>query len=115
MRMFPVVALSLVFAVAGCSDEPPVIAQVDDGATWLPLFDGHDLAGWENEGDHEIADGVLILGGQRDTRAFLPLHDFRNTRIQFQYRTEGKADASIGWSVRGEPRKPAPGLAVRHL
>jgi 3-keto-disaccharide hydrolase len=104
-----------ILIIVGASGFACAPAQEDD-ANWRPLLDGKNLDGWDIEGEHEFADGVLNLGGgARQTRAFLPLKRFRNSEIRFQFQLHGNKDASIGFSVQGELRKPNPGIAIPHL
>lgn len=41
---------------------------------WIELFDGQTITGWSIEGDYEIVDGTLILGGPNPTSATLHIH-----------------------------------------
>jgi hypothetical protein len=81
-----------------------------DTTEWDLLFDGKTVSGWQIEGDHEIVQGALVLGGKRVTRAYFPLAVVRNCEIRFQYRTEGKEGAELGWDSR-----KVPGVGIRHF
>src|SRR5882672_9894554 len=75
-------------ASAGADGQPPnkpTAEEVGDGR--ILLFDDKTLSGWRIDGDYEIVDGTLILGGTRKTRAYLPVPVVRNCEIRFQYRT----------------------------
>ena len=54
-------------------------------AGWTLLFDGQTTKGWEFDGQAEIQDGLLILGGSRVTTATIknPVDDFE---LHFEYR-----------------------------
>lgn len=75
----PVLALAVVglmatggTAAAGKADVNPVSgmltkAQMQDG--WIALFDGQTPFGWKIEGESKVADGALVLGGEKVTKA----------------------------------------------
>jgi hypothetical protein len=117
MHTFRLAAVMLLLAPVIRADAPPPKNKLaeESAAEWRPLFDGKNLDGWEIDGDFEIVDGVLILGGERETRAYLPLQHFRDFTIRFQYQLDGKTSAGYGWSSLGEPRKPTPGLMIPDL
>jgi hypothetical protein len=68
--------------------------EIADG--WVLLFDGKTASQWKIEGEYEIVDGVLILGGKADARAFFPLPSARDFEMHLQYRSVGPIDVIIG-------------------
>jgi hypothetical protein len=55
-----------------CSADEPKAAplskqEIADG--WILLFDGETTFGWNVEGEAKVADGILYLGGDKETRA----------------------------------------------
>jgi hypothetical protein len=95
---------------------------------WLLLFDGETTFGWKIDGESQIKDGVLILGGsQRTTARFLT--QFGNRAISFDAEWEGtdpptnsvdsghlgkfeRKRKTYRTSSSVDPRKPADGLHV---
>ncbi len=76
------------------------------------MFDGQTVAQWQIDGDHEIIDGTLILGGKRATRARLPIEGLRGFEVHLHYRTEGKESSGIGWDTRAKNGNLIPGVSV---
>ena len=97
MRYWHPIVLALAFAASACD-------HTDE--EWVPLFDGTTVSEWRIDGDHQIVDGALVLGGKRTTRAYLPVREFRNCEIRFQYRTEGSESAGLGWDSGNHPVHP---------
>ncbi len=85
------------------ADDPPnalTPAEVAEG--WLLLFDGKNVTEWKIDGDHEIVDGILILGGKNKTRAYLPKAFPQDCEIRFQYRINEKSGAVVGCNWQNE-------------
>jgi hypothetical protein len=65
--------LSLSLASASGGDEPsgkPKDLPPDEiSKGWIKAFDGKTTDGWKIEGDAEVVDGILILGGPRGAKA----------------------------------------------
>jgi hypothetical protein len=64
--------------------------EIADG--WLLLFDGETPFGWEVEGDAQVANGALALGGKMETTTTLSFGDFD---LQLECRVEGTKMAEI--------------------
>jgi hypothetical protein len=72
--------------------------EIDD---WIVLSNDE----WRIEGEHEFVDGILVLGGAKTTRAYLNRKLYRRFDLRFQYRSEGKNPAGMGWEgKRGDQR-----------
>jgi Domain of Unknown Function (DUF1080) len=87
--------------------------EVADG--WLLLFDGKTVSEWRIEGDHEIVEGVLILGGKNKTRAYLPKTSPANGELRYQYRINEKSGAVVGCDWREKERSPVAGFSFQIL
>ena len=59
-------------------------------------FDGKTTFGWKIEGDATIKDGVLILGGERETTAQRTTACGRDWEVKFEFRT-GDSGAQVKW------------------
>jgi hypothetical protein len=82
--------ISLVFlGPALAADEPKwntlTPKEVSEG--WLLLFDGETTFGWKIEGTAKVKDGVLILGGDKETTATLDTR-FGQCQVQLHYHCE---------------------------
>jgi hypothetical protein len=66
--------------------------EVADG--WLLLFDGATTFGWQVEGEARVEKGVLILGGDRPTKAQVTTA-FAGGRVALESTWEGKAAPTL--------------------
>ncbi len=89
-RLIP--ALFLLAAVAGsarAADEPKpntlTPKEIADG--WILLFDGETTFGWKIDGSAKVADGTLLLGGDKEAQGGLT-SPFVNFEIDFNYRQD---------------------------
>jgi hypothetical protein len=60
----------LILAGHVCAEEKPntlTPKEIEEG--WILLFDGETTFGWKIDGESKVADGVLILGGSKETNA----------------------------------------------
>ncbi len=68
-----VCGLVLAVAPASADDKPRpntlTPKEIADG--WLLLFDGETTFGWKVEGGATVKDGMLLLGGEKETKAML--------------------------------------------
>ena len=76
MRPCLVLFATVLFASNVSGDEPAKTAaltakEIADG--WILLFDGETTFGWRIEGESQVKDGTLILGGTKETTATLLL------------------------------------------
>ncbi len=93
MRYLFCIPLLLLAAFSAWADEPAkpntlTPKEVEDG--WLLLFDGKTTFGWKIDGEAKIADGTLILGGDRPTVA-RSTTQFGN----FEFRLESQGVAQL--------------------
>jgi hypothetical protein len=90
---YPLIAaiLLLVATSAQATDGQPLNAlnAEEEAAGWVLLFDGHTTSKWRIEGDHEIRDGALVLGGKGVTRAFPRIKFGEDFEMRFEFREEG--------------------------
>src|SRR5439155_15082732 len=63
---------------------------------WILLFDGKTTFGWKIEGDATIKDGVLILGGERETTAQRTTVCGHDWEVKFESST-GDSGAYVKW------------------
>src|SRR5882724_12770330 len=69
--------------------------------TWIPLFDGKTLAGWqpsENKSTWKVVDGALTSGGPRSHLFYvgeIAKHDFKNFELQAEVKTAPVANSGI--------------------
>lgn len=114
MRALPCVAALLLAAVPlRAADEPRpntlTPKEVADG--WILLFDGQSTFGWAVNGEVEATDGVLRLGGEKETTARTTTA-FGDAQLRFEYRTQGGKHAQLrfdGQAVALEDRPVADG------
>jgi hypothetical protein len=78
------------------------LTQEELAQGWSLLFDGKTTAGWEIQGDAAVADGVLVLGGNKVTRArAMPLLG-RKFELRLEYRTERPGmPINVRWDTGG--------------
>jgi hypothetical protein len=91
------VLLAALLAVAD-APKPNTLAPREAAEGWLLLFDGETTFGWQIEGDAKVADGALILGGDKPVKAKLST-PFAGAEYGFEYtdlQGHGEAKVSIG-------------------
>ena len=73
--------------------------EIDQG--WILLFDGKTAAGWEIQGEGRVEDGVLVLGGDRPTRAAPRALLGRTFELRLEYRTDkgNWVPPKRGWNI----------------
>jgi hypothetical protein len=84
------------FAVLGWTLWSPATAHAQQNALtqeeiaqgWTLLFDGKTTEGWMVDGDAEVVDGVLVLGGKRATSAGHRTLLGRTFELRLEYRTD---------------------------
>src|SRR4051794_6775716 len=92
-RLLGLVLLGLL-PLSASADEPKpntlTPKEIADG--WLLLFDGETTFGWNIDGEATVKDGLLVLGGEKETRAH-PTTEFGDYVLRFQCRAgkDGKA------------------------
>lgn len=73
-------------------------AQVEEG--WIALFDGKTDFGWKIEGESKVADGALVLGGEKATTAETTTR-FGNYELKIE--VSGAKDAQIVLDGKPQP------------
>jgi hypothetical protein len=68
----------------------PIQAQPE-----VRLFDGKTTHGWVIEGDAEVKDGVLVLGGSQKTRVRIAADFSPDFELRLEYRTENDKPIQI--------------------
>jgi hypothetical protein len=61
--------------------------EIADG--WILLFDGETKFGWQVEGDAQVKDGILILGGNKSGTA-ATTSAFGDYELKFEFSKDGK-------------------------
>jgi hypothetical protein len=64
------------------------------------LFDGKTTSGWAIEGDAEVKDGVLILGGNQKTWVRIAADFSPNFELHLEYSTENNKHIQLEWHHR---------------
>src|SRR5207244_6825818 len=70
--------------------------EIDDG--WLLLFDGDTTFGWKIDGVAKVKDGMLVLGGDKETAAAFTT-EFGYGVIRFEAFTDDAKDAKLTFNA----------------
>ncbi|HMF16264.1 MAG TPA: hypothetical protein VKE98_03615 [Gemmataceae bacterium] len=91
MRLTLAVVAFLHVATHAPAQAPKANALTDEEAAngWILLFDGKNPLELLNEGDSEIVDGVLVVGGERPSRVEVKPRLGNHFELRLEYRTEG--------------------------
>jgi hypothetical protein len=78
-----------------------MLTQEEIAQGWLLLFDGKTTGAWDIEGHAKVEDGVLVLGGDRATRAVPTTSLGRTFELRLEYRTDKGTWVSPkpGWNI----------------
>src|SRR5262249_9144097 len=68
--------------------KPNTLTPEESAGGWTLLFDGEKFTGLRIDGEHQVVDGVLVVGGKTETRITVTRVLLRNFELHFQYRTE---------------------------
>jgi hypothetical protein len=82
---------------ARAADVPPkanALTAEESADGWSLLFDGEKFSGFRIQGDYEVKDGVLILGGKTTTRLTTTRPLLRNFELRLQYRSLWSPDGT---------------------
>src|SRR5207253_9030216 len=79
--------LAVLFAATPVLADPPksntlTAQEIADG--WILLFDGQTTFGWKIEGEANVKDGSLVLGGEKASRA-IPTTEFGACEVRLEY------------------------------
>jgi 3-keto-disaccharide hydrolase len=75
-RLSPLFAIPLIFHTIAAATSPAAAAE-----TWVPLFDGRTLAGWEGRTDvFRVEDGAIVAGSRT---APMPRNEFLCTLAEY--------------------------------
>jgi hypothetical protein len=64
------------------------------------LFDGKTTSGWVIEGDAEVRDGALILGGNQKTRVRSAINFSPDFELHLEFSTENNQPIQLEWHKR---------------
>src|SRR3954471_2571949 len=70
--MYRLAFVSILAVVPAFADEkakPNTLTPKEIADGWILLFDGESTYGWKVEGEAKAKDGVLLLGGEKETTA----------------------------------------------
>lgn len=105
----PVCLLCAAFLVAA-EGRSPGLSEQEIAAGWLLLFDGDSTFGWKTDGDAQVKDGALVLGGDRPTTVVSTTR-FGDVELRFAYRVTGPKPAQVvlrrgqgGWGQELQPQ-----------
>jgi hypothetical protein len=93
------VASSALWSAGAAHAQRNALTEEEIAQGWILLFDGKTTAGWNIEGDAEVVDSVLVLGGTRATRAGPAVPIGRTFELRLEYRTDPGTwvPAKPGW------------------
>lgn len=80
---------------------PNTLTPEEKAAGYTLLFDGRDIPGFHIDGDFQIQDGVLMLGGAKPTLASITTALPSNFELRLKYRLDEpqrKATPGRGWA-----------------
>ncbi len=109
--------LGLIAVPASAADDKPkpnTLTPKEIAEGWILLFDGETTFGWKVDGEAEVKDGLLVLGGKKDTTA-TPSTNFGNFELQLALQPESSADlrftkavdmSVIGWRGAAGQKQP---------
>lgn len=88
---------------------PPGITKESAAAGWIALYDGETTYGWKATGDATIKNGILTVGGEKET-TLLTTTAFSSFELEMHYRVEGKSggfdlkagDTTVGKQVESK-------------
>src|SRR5580765_1797553 len=97
-------ALALLFvpsSLSAAQDTPHnSLTPAEAGDKWVLVFDGKTTKGWIVDGESQVVDGVLVIGGSQPTRAGPAFEMGDNWELRLEYRTEEKQpmEVSVEWA-----------------
>jgi len=94
--------LLLLFAAVlpvAAAEKPNTLTPQEVADGWISLFDGETTFGWNVQGEVKAADGLLILGGKKQTTATLAFGYFE---AAWELRWDGEAPQRIVTAFQGE-------------
>jgi Domain of Unknown Function (DUF1080) len=101
-RLIPTLLLLAAAGLARAADEPKpntlTPKEIADG--WILLFDGESTFGWRAEGEANVKDGKLIVGGAKKATV-TSTTEFGDVELQFQHTWQTVPGASPGDSAGG--------------
>ncbi|HLJ97335.1 MAG TPA: DUF1080 domain-containing protein [Gemmataceae bacterium] len=77
--------LALPCVRAADADQPNTLTPAEIADGWILLFDGKTTFGWKAEGEANVQDASLVLGGKTATRA-ISTTEFGNCEIRLEYK-----------------------------
>src|SRR6516162_8471115 len=99
MKTFRVIQIATLVLVIGMA-ATAVALILRESETTTELFDGKTTAGWVIDGDAEVKDGVLVFGGQKNTRVQIADGLRPIFELNLEYRTENKQPIQLEWRGR---------------
>jgi hypothetical protein len=88
--------------------QPNALTSKEASDGWLLLFDGETTFGWKTDGEVKVEKGVLVLGGEKATKATTTTL-FGDGGLKLLVRWEGKASPTIWpWSAEAVAKAAMP-------
>src|SRR5207248_5236566 len=76
--------------------KPVALTPKEIAEGWITLFDGETTFGWKIDGEAKVKDAVLILGGEKATKAQTAVHFVTETAdFEFDVQWNGTAPPTI--------------------
>jgi hypothetical protein len=93
----------------------PTGAQAPAGSGWIPLFNGHDLTGWKNNGQEKwvVEDGAILGESTVGHYGYLTTENTYSDfvlRLQFKPETNGNSGVFTRSRITGDSPKTGPDI-----
>lgn len=92
--MRPFIAIVAMGLLASClladDDKNNTLTEKEKADGWVLLFDGKETKGWKVDGDAKVADGLLVVGGDKLAKIRTE-STYGKFELRFEYRNGGKA------------------------
>lgn len=94
LRLCLTLAVLLAVVAAGAAQTANTLTAEEADSGWLLLFDGQNLRRLGIQGEYQIQDGVLRVGGDQPAVVVLRGHFLDDFEIRFDYQLSGISGVS---------------------